>query len=140
VEDLCVVWAEASKVPFISFPLNIVMRELQIPPPLPGTPGPFALADTGILQGALSNTGFTSIHSERLNVTYEFATVEDYINYTKAVATTIKGILSKEPLKRQEEVWGIVTEQVRSNYTIGHTDNQSVRMDNECICVAAKKP
>jgi hypothetical protein len=89
------VWAEASKVPFGSVPMNIVMPELQILPPPSGTPGPFALADTNILQCALSNTGFTSIHYERLNVTFEFATVEDYIKYTKAVSAPIMNMLSK---------------------------------------------
>jgi ubiquinone/menaquinone biosynthesis C-methylase UbiE len=29
------VWTEASKVPFISFPLNIVMHELNVLPPPP---------------------------------------------------------------------------------------------------------
>jgi ubiquinone/menaquinone biosynthesis C-methylase UbiE len=138
---VCAVWAEASKVPFGSLPMNIVMRELHVPPPPSGTPGQFALADISILQGALSNAGFTSIHSERLNVTFEFATVEDYINYTKATAAPITSMLSKESIKRQEEVWNIVREQVRNNYAAGYTThNQSVRMDNECICVAAKKP
>jgi enediyne biosynthesis protein CalE5 len=119
----CAVWAEASKVPFISFPLNIVMHELNVPPPTQGTPGPFALADIDVLQAALSDAGFTDIKSERLNVTFEFATVEDYINYTKAVASTIKTILSKESVKRQEEVWNIVTEQLRNNYAT--LDNSS---------------
>ncbi|HEY6883875.1 MAG TPA: class I SAM-dependent methyltransferase, partial [Nitrososphaeraceae archaeon] len=67
---VCTVWAEASKVPFISFPMNIVKHELQVPPLPPGTPGPFALADIDILQGALSNAGFRDIRSETLNVTF----------------------------------------------------------------------
>jgi ubiquinone/menaquinone biosynthesis C-methylase UbiE len=137
---VCAVWAEASKVPFISFPMNIVIRELQATPPPPGSPGPFALANINILQDVLSNEGFTSIHSERLNVIYEFATVEDYINYVKATAPLITNILSKESVERQEEVWNIVREQVRNNYAVGHSANQPVRMDNECICVVAKKP
>src|ERR671938_794590 len=57
----CAVWAEASKVPFISFPLHIVMHELNVPQPPPGTPGPFALSDIDILQGALSSARFTDI-------------------------------------------------------------------------------
>jgi ubiquinone/menaquinone biosynthesis C-methylase UbiE len=137
---VCAVWGEASMVPFISFPLYIVMHELQIPPPPPRTLEAFALADIDILQGALSNAGFTNMHSERLNVTFEFATIEDYVDYTKAVASTIKSMLSKESVKRQEEVWNIVREQVRTNYTTAHSANQSVRMDNECICVTTKKP
>jgi len=46
-------------------------------------------------------------------------------------------MLSKESVKRQEEIWNIVREQVRNNYTTGagdgDTTNQPVRMDNECI-------
>jgi SAM-dependent methyltransferase len=136
---VCTVWAEASKVPFGSIPMSIVMRELNVPSPPPGTPGPFTLADINILQSALSNTGFASIKYERLNVTFEFSTVEDYINYTKAVAAPIKSMLSKVSVERQEEIWNIVREQVRNNYTTGIT-NQSVKMDNECICVTANKP
>jgi ubiquinone/menaquinone biosynthesis C-methylase UbiE len=135
----CAVWAEASNVPFISFPMSIVMHELNIPSPPPGTPGPFALADISILQNALSKLGFINIQYERLNVSFEFDTVEDYINYTKDIGSTIKIILNKESVGRQEDIWNIVTEQVRNNYTTDIT-NQSVRMDNECICMTANKP
>ncbi len=135
----CAVWAKASKVPFISFPLNIVMHELNVPPPPLGAPGPFALADISILQNSLSKVGFTNIQYERLNVTFEFPRVEDYINYTKDIGSTIKIMLSKESVERQEEIWDIVTEQVRNNYAIVN-NQQPVRIDNECICISAKKP
>jgi ubiquinone/menaquinone biosynthesis C-methylase UbiE len=137
---VCAVWAEASKVPFISFPLNIVMHELKVPPPPPGTPGPFALSDIHIIQNALSKARFTNIQYERLNVTFEFPRVEDYINYTKDIGSAIKIMLSKESAERQEEVWNIVTEQVRNNYAAVSNNLQHVRIDNECICVTAKKP
>jgi hypothetical protein len=118
--------------------MSIVIRELNVPAPPPGTPGPFALADISILQDALHSARFTDIKSERLNVTFEFAKVEDYINYTKDVGSTIKTMLSKESVKQQEEVWNIVTEQVQSNYAdVDH--GTPVRIDNESICVTAKK-
>jgi ubiquinone/menaquinone biosynthesis C-methylase UbiE len=135
----CAVWAEASKVPFISFPMNIVMHELNVPPPPLGAPGPFALADISILQNSLSKVGFTNIQYERLNVTFEFPKVEDYVNYTKDIGSTIKIMLSKESVERQEEIWDMVTEQVRNNYPAVN-NQQPVRIDNECICISAKKP
>jgi hypothetical protein len=51
-------------------------------------------------------------------------------------------MLSKESVDRQEDVWNIVTEQVRNNYAAVNNNNnqQPVRIDNECICVTAKKP
>ena len=47
------------------------MHELNISRPPPGTPGPIALPDIDIIQGALSNAAFTDIQYERLNVTFE---------------------------------------------------------------------
>ena len=47
-------------------------------------------------------------------------------------------MLGKESVKRQEEVWNIVTEQVKNNYA--DVDHRTpIRMDNESICVTAKK-
>ena len=135
----CAVWDEASKVPFISFPMNIVMHELNVHPPPLGAPGPFALADISILQNSLSKVRFSNIQYERLNVTFEFPRVEDYINYTKDVGSTIKIMLSKQSVDRQEEIWDIVTGQVRNNYAAAN-NQQPVKIDNECICISAKKP
>ncbi len=115
------------------------MHELNDPPPPPGTPGPFALSDIDILQNALSSARFTDIKYERLNVTLEFPRVEDYINYTKDIGSTIEIMLSKESVNRQEEIWNIVTEQVRNNYAAVNSQ-QLVKIDNECICMTAKKP
>jgi hypothetical protein len=47
-------------------------------------------------------------------------------------------MLCKESVNQPEEVWNIVTEQVRNNYAAGHS--APVRIDNEYICVAAQKP
>jgi hypothetical protein len=110
-------------------PMGIVMHELNIPPPPVGTPSPFALADISILQ-------IYRFHSERINVTFEFAIVEGYVSYTKAVSAPIVGILSKESVKRQEEILNMVRERVRNNNVITNDNSanqQSVRMDNECI-------
>jgi hypothetical protein len=91
------------------------------------------------IQKALSSARFTDIKYERINVIFEFAKVEDYINYTKDIGSTIKIMLSKESVNRQEEIWNIVAEQVRNNYAAVN-NQQHVKIDNECICMTAKKP
>jgi hypothetical protein len=48
-------------------------------------------------------------------------------------------MLRKESVNRQEEIWNIVTEQVRNNYAAVN-NQQLVKIDNECICMTAKKP
>lgn len=133
----CAVWASPAKVPLISLPMGIVIRELKIPAPSPGVPGPFALADIGILESSMTKAGFKSIQTERLSVLFRFASVHDYISYTKATAAPIKIILDKEPATRQEEIWTRISDEVRNNYA--NNDDGSVSMDNECICVVGTR-
>jgi ubiquinone/menaquinone biosynthesis C-methylase UbiE len=66
------VWSSPSKTPFIGLPMNIIIRELEIPDPnissLSSTTiannrvlGPFSLADERILKGSLQKAGFKDI-------------------------------------------------------------------------------
>jgi ubiquinone/menaquinone biosynthesis C-methylase UbiE len=132
------VWSIASKVPFVGFPMSIVMRQLQIPQPTSRVPGPFSLADDSVLESSLGKAGFRNIQIERQNVTFEFASVKDYVNHIQDVAAPLKVILDKESENRREEMWKFMTEEVaKSKYT--NPDDGSVRMDNECICVVGTR-
>jgi enediyne biosynthesis protein CalE5 len=71
----CAVWASPAKVPLISIPMGIVNRELIIPAPSPSVPGPFALADIGILESSMTKAGFKSIQTELVPVIFRFARV-----------------------------------------------------------------
>ena len=133
----CAVWAYPSKVPLISFSMGVVMRELNIPALPPGLPVPFALADIGILENALTKAGFKNVQIEQLPVIFRFDSVQDFISYTKATAAPIKFILDKESETRQEEIWNKISNEVLNNYA--NQGNNAVTMNNECICVVGTK-
>ena len=91
-------WSLQSKVPAIGLPMSIIMRELDVSNPSisPSSSsatagnrvvGPFSLADDRILKDALQKTGFRDIRVERQNVTFEFASVNDYINHVKDIGS-----------------------------------------------------
>jgi enediyne biosynthesis protein CalE5 len=91
-----------------------------------------------VLESSLAKAGFKNIQIERQNVTFEFASVKDYINHIQDIAAPLKVILDKESKNRREEMWTFVKEEVaKSNYT--NPDDGSVRMDNECICVVGTR-
>jgi SAM-dependent methyltransferase len=52
--------------------MGAVARELQLPPPQPGTPNIFSLADRKALERSLAQAGLTDVRTEPLNVTGEF--------------------------------------------------------------------
>lgn len=46
---------------FFSIPIGIIRRRAQLPPPLPGQPGPFSLGAPGVLEAALERAGFRDV-------------------------------------------------------------------------------
>ena len=66
------VWASPDKVPFISVPMNTVMKETNSPPPPPGTPGPFSLSDENSLKNSYLTSGFKNPIIEKTNVSFDF--------------------------------------------------------------------
>jgi ubiquinone/menaquinone biosynthesis C-methylase UbiE len=130
------VWADAPKVPIISLAARIMSEQLRMPPPPAGVPNPFSLADIKKLENHLIKAGFSEVHTQTVNVTFEFASGEEYSQYCQAVSASARIALSKETEDRKEIVWRKVAEEAVRNY---ETANGLIRMDNESICVAATR-
>lgn len=100
--------------------MSIVMRELNVlgQNASPSTnnlrvPGPFSLADEKMLQDSLQKAGFKDIQIERQNITFEYASVNDYIKHLKDIAAPLKAILDKESASRQEEICKMLAKKVK---------------------------
>jgi enediyne biosynthesis protein CalE5 len=104
------VWGPPERVPLISVTMGVITRELQLPPPPPGTPGVFALADRGALEELFWKAGFEEVQSEPLNLTFEFASTDEYIRYVQDVALPIWGLLANDSEARKEQVWRSVAD------------------------------
>src|SRR5262245_4818660 len=129
------VWASPDKVPFLSVSMNTVVKKTGKPMPPSGTPGPFKLADQSIITDALSKCGFKDIVVERINVIFTFSSPEEYTQFNQAIAAPINAMLADQSKERKEEIWKAVTESA-SRYVDA---TGSVILDNESICICAKK-
>src|SRR5882757_5428463 len=56
-----IVYSTAENNKFFSVPVSIIRRRAQLPPPLPGQPGPFSLGGSGVLEEAYKKAGFRDI-------------------------------------------------------------------------------
>jgi ubiquinone/menaquinone biosynthesis C-methylase UbiE len=132
------VWADASKVPLISLATRIIGELVQMAAaPPPSTPNPFSLSDTKRLENYMIETGFTNMQKERVTVTFEFTSGEEYSRFCQTVIPPARIALSKETEERKEEIWRKVAEEAAKNYGIA---DGSIRMNNESICVVGTKP
>lgn len=130
------VWAASDKVPFISLPLNTVLKETngQLPPA--GTPGPFSLSDENMLKDSFIKTGFGDIHIERMDVIFDFDSAEAFTNFVCETAAPIQAILSNQTRDKRREILTAITEAV-GKYI--NKSSGSISISNEAICVVGKR-
>lgn len=56
-----IVYSTPERNPFFSIPVGIIRRRAQLPPPLPGQPGPFSLGGEGVLAATFERAGFGDV-------------------------------------------------------------------------------
>jgi enediyne biosynthesis protein CalE5 len=131
------VWAPPDKVPFISLPFNILLKETNIPPPPPNAPGPFSLADEKLLKEYFNNSGFKDVTTERQDMIFNFKSAEEFTNFVCETASPVQVILSNQSEERREKLLQAITEAAANNYVDKNSD--SIRLRNEAICVVGTK-
>jgi SAM-dependent methyltransferase len=129
------VWGAPEQVPLIAVGLQTAARELELPPPAPGTPGPLSLSDSDALEGRLRDAGFNDVRSERMMVNVEFASAAEYTRFMRAISAPINNLLADKPSAKQEEVWSAITAAV----TPYVSDDGSVELPGEAICVFGRR-
>jgi ubiquinone/menaquinone biosynthesis C-methylase UbiE len=129
------VWSTPQKVPAFVMPFEMVMRETGSPPPPPGAPGPFSLADTNLLQERFKQAGFQDVAIESGNVTFRLPSAEGYVDFVKSTAAPLTAMMKGLPAARQQEIWDKIADASKK-----FTDASGrVSFTNEVIYVSAGK-
>jgi ubiquinone/menaquinone biosynthesis C-methylase UbiE len=129
------VWSTPDKVPSFVLPFQIVMKETGTPPPPPGTPGPFSLADTALLRQRFEQAGLHDIKIESITRNFKLPSPEEYVDFVKSTAAPLSAMMAGLPAARQQEIWDRVVDAARK-----HADSAgSINFANEVICVSAKR-
>lgn len=129
------VWGPPDRVPFLTVAFSTVSRMLELPPPGPGVPGPFSLADAPTLEAAIEAAGFDGGRSETVELEQEFASAEDYGAFFHAIAAPIHGMLADRTAEEAEAVWAAIVEEARRFAR----DDGRIVLPGEVICVAGRR-
>ena len=86
----------------------ILVQRGHMPPPEPGAPGAFGVADEEHTRGLLESAGFSAIENEELQVTFAFGDVDEYLSWASDVAgpfaIVIRGLPDKERVAIREQL------------------------------------
>ena len=129
------VWASPDKVPMISVGTEAVRRLAGMPPPPPDALGPLRLADESMMRAAFAAAGFKDLAVERIPVTFELDSADDFVQFRCDVSAQFRGLLERQTAEVRAKIIAAVADGARA-----YADASGrIRTVNETICYAATR-
>lgn len=128
------VWDIPQRVPLISMGFGIAREMFNLPPPPPGAPTIFGLAENALEQ-AMEKTGFSDVHAEPLSVIFEFSSPVTFIQYYKDTAAPVVALLKDKTAVQQDEFWKKLSE-AAAQYALR---DGSLSIPNTAICAVGQR-
>ena len=107
------VWSTAEKNPLHGLPLAIVSRLAEIPAPLPGQPGMFALSGEGVLDKCLTMAGFRDVAVRAVPVQRYFPSTAEAVSAMKDSFPRLQTLLAKLSDSDRALAWSEIERQLR---------------------------
>jgi SAM-dependent methyltransferase len=98
------VWAARERNPALSLVGRVLESRGHIPPPEPGAPSAFAMADPGRIQELVVGAGFAEPEVEEVSFRMSFADQEAYWRYLTQTSASASPVLRSLPTAAQEAV------------------------------------
>ncbi|MBI4220578.1 MAG: class I SAM-dependent methyltransferase [Chloroflexi bacterium] len=98
---------------FFSLPVSVIRRRAQLPPPLPGQPGPFSLGSPGILEEAYRRAGFHDIQVRTINAPVRMTSAADCVRFEKESFGALHTMLAGLSTSEQDAAWQEIHDELR---------------------------
>ncbi len=130
-----VVYAEGSECRFFSDPVAIIRRHADLPPPLPGQPGPFSLGAPGRIEELFAAAGLVEIETRRIAAPVILGSAAECLRFEQESFGALHQMLSKLDDAARKAAWDEVFEALKAFETNG-------RFEGPCTMIAAvgRKP
>ncbi len=103
------VWAGPDRNPWVALPMRILLGHLEVPPPEPGAPGIFALADWERLQDIIESASFTNVLHEELALPMsDTDSGAEYLRLMLDLAGPIASLFARVPEEERQAVFDVV--------------------------------
>jgi ubiquinone/menaquinone biosynthesis C-methylase UbiE len=98
---------------FFSIPVSIIRRRAQLPPPLPGQPGPFSLGKPEVLEKALTEAGFRDIRIEIVDAPVRLTSASECLQFEQESFGALHQMLGGLPDVEKDEAWEEIEQALR---------------------------
>jgi SAM-dependent methyltransferase len=108
-----VVYSTPERNAFFSRPVQIIRRRAQLPPPLPGQPGPFSLGAPGVLEGALAQAGLGEIEVVAVPSPVRLPSAAACVRFERESFGALHQMMRGLSPEEQEDTWREIEEALR---------------------------
>ena len=108
-----VVYSTPENNKFFSVPVSIIRRRAQLPPPLPGQPGPFSLGGNGVLEEVYRRAGFGEVHTQLVPSPLRLSSAAECVRFERESFGALHQMLSGLPESERGAVWEEIEEELR---------------------------
>jgi len=115
-------------------PASIIRQRAQLPPPVPGQPGPFSLGGPGVLEDVFTRAGFANPEVRAVTVPHRMASADEYVRLARQAFGGFNAMMAHLSPEERESVWNEVEVALRSFESPG-----GFEAPGECLVGAATK-
>jgi SAM-dependent methyltransferase len=97
---------------FFSIPVSVIRARAELPPPLPGQPGPFSFGAPGIAQAALESAGFTDVRVQALDAPLRMPSAAECVRFERESFGALHQMLAGLDDAGRQAAWDEITDRL----------------------------
>lgn len=115
-------------------PVSIIRKRAQLPSPVAGQPGAFALGGPAVLEGIFHQAGFANPEVRRVPVPVRMPSAAEYVRVAREAFGAFNAMMAHLPPQERESVWDEVEGSLRS-----FESPTGFEVPGECLVAGATK-
>lgn len=100
-----VVYATAEECRFFSDPVGIIRRHADLPPPLPGQPGPFSLGAPGRIEALFTEAGLVDVQARKIPSPLSMASAAECLRFEQESFGALHQMLGRLDPAAKQAAW-----------------------------------
>ncbi len=108
-----VVYSTPDRNAFFSIPVRIIRERAQLPPPLPGQPGPFSLGGPGVLEAAFTQAGFSDFEVRTVPSPVLLPSAAECVRFERESFGALHQMMRTLSADEQADTWAAIEAELR---------------------------